>query len=81
MILTFDFESFAIAPRPEYPPRPVGLAIQIDDEAPHYYAWGHPTNNNCIEEEAQVVLAELLHKCDKFICHNAMFDCSIVEEK
>jgi len=80
MILTFDFESFAIAPRPEYPPKPVGIAIQIDNETQYYYAWGHPTNNNSIELEVIERFKFLLARCDKFICHNAMFDCSIVEE-
>ena len=80
MILTFDFESFAIAPRPEYPPKPVGIAIQIDNETQYYYAWGHPTNNNSIEIEVIERFKFLLARCDKFICHNAMFDCSIVEE-
>jgi hypothetical protein len=42
---TFDFESESITQRPEYPPRPVGLAIQLRNEPDEYCAWGHPSGN------------------------------------
>ncbi len=53
MVCVLDFESFAIQARPEYPPKPVGLAIYMEDSAPFYMSWGHPTNNNCTEDCAK----------------------------
>lgn len=80
MIVVLDFESHAIQARPEYPPRPVGLAIYMEDSPPFYMAWGHPTNNNCTEDCAKQRLAKCLILADKIICHNAPFEGSIIEE-
>lgn len=51
---TVDFETEGIERRPQYPPRPVGVAINKK-----YYAWGHPTDNNCTEREAKKTLEEV----------------------
>ena len=51
-MLTFDFETEGIVGNPIYnPPRPVGVAIKRNDGRSKYWAWGHPTNNNCTWEE------------------------------
>lgn len=43
-----DFETHAIKRRPEYPPKPVGVSIQLPGQKrSSYYAWGHPEGNNC----------------------------------
>jgi len=80
-IATLDFETFAIAPRPAYPPVPVGLAIRATDVAPWYYGWGHPTDNNTDEHVAVDKAADLLAHNDLVLMHNAAFDAAILDEK
>ena len=77
-----DFETEAIAPRPDYPPRPVGVAIRRpQDRKSKYYAWGHPIGNNCTEAEALAALREVWES-DWFVSmHNAKFDLAVAEEK
>ena len=82
MLVALDFESEAIATRPDFPPKPVGLAVMPDGLPGFYLAWGHPTKNDCTYEYAHRILAELLmEKDNEFVFHNAPFDCSIIEEK
>lgn len=81
-LTAFDFETEAIDVRPNYPPRPVGLAIYIDGQEPYYLAWGHPTGNNCTLESTLLVINEYFRNPDyEFIAHNLSFDAAIVEEK
>ncbi len=47
-----DFETDGIKARPEYPPKPVGLALDVPGMKPRYYAWGHPEKNNATMAEA-----------------------------
>ena len=79
-VAALDFESFAIAPRPAYPPRPVGIAIYEPPKPAVYMAFGHPTNNNCDKSEARLKTAEILDQADILLFHNAAFDCAILEE-
>lgn len=60
LVTTIDFETDPIQPRPEYPPKPVGVSIQrYNEKKPRYYAWGHYTGeNNCTKAQAQKALAE-----------------------
>jgi DNA polymerase I-like protein with 3'-5' exonuclease and polymerase domains len=83
MLVALDFESEGIESRPDYPPKPVGLAVYTDnDNVPYYMAWGHPTENNCTKEFAVRKLQSLLtNPANEFIFHNAPFDCSIIEER
>jgi DNA polymerase I-like protein with 3'-5' exonuclease and polymerase domains len=47
-VTTIDFETKPIYDRPYYPPEPVGVSIRMPGERKSkYYAWGHPTGNNC----------------------------------
>lgn len=82
MLIALDFETEAIDNRPNYPPKPVGLAVLPDGALGHYFAWGHPIENNCLFEQARDHLESLLLQ-DKyeFVFHNAPFDCSIIEER
>ena len=82
MLVTFDFESKGIENRPDFPPTPVGLAIYAEGSAPIYYAFGHPSQNNCAEFVAKARLKGLFEDPNnEFIAHNLPFDASIAEEK
>lgn len=79
-VISIDFETHGIEARPKYPPRPVGVAIHISSEEPFYLAWGHPTGNNCVKEEAVAKLAEVLAMDAIFLAHNTPFEGAIIEE-
>ncbi len=83
--VVFDFESEEIEPMPKYPPKPVGLAIMVDDRPlleDYYNAWGHPTENNSYERNIKELVADLLRQEDTFwIAHNLAFDAAIIEVK
>lgn len=82
MLIALDFESEAIANRPDFPPNPVGLAVYSDGRAPFYMAWGHPIENNCTFEYPQYKLGHILADTTyEFVFHNAPFDCAIIEER
>lgn len=73
-----DFETGAIGARPDYPPVPVGFAIKASDVRSRYYAWGHPSGNNCTKEQARHVLRTFMAE-HKVICHHAGFDLDVAE--
>lgn len=61
----FDFETAAITDWRA--PRPVGVAIND-----RYYAFGHPTGNNCSFEDARTALASVWDT--PLVAHNSPFD-------
>lgn len=71
-----DFETEGIQARPEYPPKPVGVAVREPGARKgKYHCWGHPGENNCSPEEAKRRLSALWS--DPSVCiafHNAKFD-------
>lgn len=70
-----DFETEAIQPRPLYPPKPVGVSIRkAGEKRSRYYAFGHPTENNCTKQEAIKALREVWDSGTPILCHNAKFD-------
>ena len=71
---TIDFETFAIKQRPAYPPVPVGVSIKYSGEKSHYYAWGHPTKNNCKQEDGRKELLKAWKSGLPLIFHNSKFD-------
>lgn len=74
---TIDFETFGIMEgRPTYPPEPVGVSIRkAGQRKARYYAWGHPTNNNCTREEGRRALLEVWEDSHTaLLFHNAKFD-------
>jgi DNA polymerase-1 len=77
--VTIDFETFGIEARPEYPPRPVGVAIQWPGRKPTYHAWGHPTGNNCTLEQARAELYAAWQHPGGVLFHNAKFDVDVAE--
>jgi DNA polymerase I-like protein with 3'-5' exonuclease and polymerase domains len=76
---TVDFETFGIEGRPDYPPAPVGVSIKKWGKAPRYYAWGHPTENNCTQAQAVKALQEAYACPDGVLFHNGRFDTDVAE--
>jgi len=76
-----DFETQAITGRPAYPPVPVGVSVQTPGmRKPRYFAWGHPTNNNCSKEDAARVLQDIWRSGDTLLFQNAKFDTEVAEK-
>jgi DNA polymerase-1 len=71
-----DFETESIESRPDYPPKPVGVAIYRVPEKPVYMAWGHPTENNCTWAQAKEVLKKVYRECE-VVFHNSVFDIEV----
>lgn len=78
--ITIDFETKKIAPRPEYPPKPVGVAIHEPGKRPEYLAFAHPTENNCTQAQAGDKLRGLYKSGRPLLFHNAKFDLDVAEE-
>lgn len=77
---TIDFETEGIESRPKYPPKPVGVSIRkAGQKKSKYYAWGHPTQNNCDYKEAQKALAEVWTSRTPLLFHNGKFDIDVAE--
>ena len=76
--VTIDFETEKIQGRPDYPPKPVGVAIKLPGKKSKYYAWGHPTKNNCTFQEAQNALDKIWHS-GELLFQNGKFDVDVAE--
>ena len=79
-MICIDFETHAIQPRPDYPPRPVGVAIKRRGRPARYYAWGHPEGNNCTFEEGYAAVGVALTAGQPIVMHNAKFDLAVADE-
>lgn len=80
--ITIDFETLPIGSRPlHYPPKPVGVAIKWPGQPARYWAWGHPTNNNCAEWEGIGALNQAWHSAQPLLFHNSKFDVAVACEK
>lgn len=75
-----DFETMPIQPRPNFPPKPVGVALRTPWAAGRYYAWGHPTKNNCHVDDAMRELERVWDSGLPILFHNAKFDTSVAYE-
>lgn len=75
-----DFETFGIEGRPKYPPMPVGVSIKRYGRKAHYYAFGHPVENNCCWSEAKAALIEAYQCKDGVLFQNGKFDVDVAEE-
>ena len=74
-VTTIDFETEGIQGRPAYPPIPVGFSIMGPTaKKSKYYAWGHPSENNCTKEEAVETLRKVWTSGAQLLFHNAKFD-------
>lgn len=78
-LASVDFETGGTMSRPEYPPKPVGMAYQLPGQRPQYMAWGHPCDgNNCSKEDAKRVYSQI-RKDHDVVYHNAAFDTEVAE--
>lgn len=77
---TIDFETLPIAQRPNYPPKPVGLAIRTPWLTTRYIRWGHPTGNSGTFDEARGHLMRLWESGLPILCHHAKFDIEVAME-
>lgn len=73
-----DCETDAITSRPNYPPKPVGVAIQWPDKSREYLAFGHPTKNNCTLATARQKVIQA-YQASKVLFHHAAFDTDVLE--
>lgn len=77
--VVIDFETLGIEARPFYPPQPVGVSIKYPGKKPKYYAFGHPTGNNCQWSEARDAVAEAYRHGDGVLFQNGKFDVDVAE--
>lgn len=77
--VTIDTETFGIEGRPKYPPMPVGVSIKYPGKKAKYYAFGHPTGNNCCWSEAKEAIAKAYEHKDGVLFQNAKFDVDVIE--
>lgn len=75
-----DFESDKIEGRPKYPPKPVGVSIEPPGQKGRYYAWGHPTKNNCSKTDAVRALKQVWVPGEPILFHNSKFDVDVAQE-
>lgn len=78
-LAVLDYETEKIEDRPDYPPKPVGCAVILPGKQPRYYAWGHPTENNCSKADFKRVLKSIV-KSYRCLYHNGKFDIQVSEE-
>jgi DNA polymerase-1 len=74
-----DFETFAIEPRPEYPPVPTSVSIKPFGKRARFYSWGHLSGNNCMWGEAREALVAAYANPHGVLMHNAKFDLAVAE--
>jgi DNA polymerase-1 len=81
-MLTIDFETEAIVGNPiANPPKPVGVSIKPTGGASEYFAWGHPSENNCSFEEGRTTLLETLEQYGhEFLAHNSAFETAVLRD-
>jgi len=77
VIYTVDFETEPIDDGSPHAPEPVGVAIKPWGGPAKYWAWGHPTGNNCTREQGVARLKDVWHKATKLLFHNSIFDVSV----
>jgi DNA polymerase I-like protein with 3'-5' exonuclease and polymerase domains len=79
-VTTIDFETEAIEPRPEYPPKPVGVSIKLPGKSSKYFAWGHPDGNNCSKADAIRALKAVWKPSEQVLFFNGKFDIDVGEQ-
>ena len=77
--VVIDFETLGIEARPYYPPVPVGVSIKYPGKKARYYAFGHPTNNNCQWSEAREAVRQAYEHKDGVLFQNGKFDVDVAD--
>ena len=77
--VTIDFETGKIVSRPHYPPIPVGVSIKMPGKKAKYWAWGHPTKNNCTISQAVDALTKVWGHKDGLLFQNGKFDVDVAD--
>lgn len=73
-----DFETDGIVGNPLInPPKPCGVSIEWPGCPGNYFAWGHPTENNCTLANACDALEQVIQSGLPICFHNAGFDISV----
>src|ERR1035441_2364942 len=76
--VTLDFETESIQARPNYPPKPAGVAIKRPGERTgRYYAWGHPTENNCSQTEGYGAVQDIFKSGEPILMQEQKFDLEV----
>lgn len=74
-----DFETEPIQARPDYPPKPVSVAIWEPGKKPEFWAWGHPDGGNCTKARVARRLREVWRNSNGVLFHEAAFDLDVAE--
>jgi DNA polymerase-1 len=77
---TIDFETEAIAPYPDYPPRPVGVSLKYNSLPSAYFSWGHPCDNNCTFQEVKGILKTIWESKERMLFQNSKFDLEVARK-
>lgn len=77
--IVVDFETYAIQARPQYPPKPVGVAIKYPGKKGKYLHWGHHDSRDIREEVVGSELRDIWRNPDGVLFHNAKFDLDVAE--
>lgn len=78
--IVVDFETEGIKARPDYPPKPVGVSIRWPQEKKsRYWAWGHPTKNNCTQAEGRRAVKDVWRSGLPLAFQNGKFDVDVAE--
>lgn len=75
-LFVVDFETSGILPRPQYPPAPVGCAVQCGRESV-YHAWGHAIGKRTTTLPQFSKYLGDLYEDQTPIFHNAAFDLDV----
>lgn len=76
-VVCIDFETESIQRRPVYPPVPVGVSVKFPGRVPVYFAWGHPSHNNCDRNTARKIIRDIFAGDAPLLFHNAKFDVDV----
>lgn len=81
--VTADFETWPIMQRPNFPPKPVGLALWPQGQPEEYMAFDHVAGGNThTEHDARERLRQMwVDPTVTFVWHNAKFDLAVAEEQ
>lgn len=84
-VIVCDFETKKILPRPNYPPKPVSLALKWPDVSEYQLlSWGHgdgtrAAGNNCTEREARAAYKRARDSKYPMLFQYGMFDQDVAE--